>query len=259
MGCGSLVFCFALRAHMQAISQKPALPAYDGFEGSSLSNLWETDRFAPGAVVLQSKIVNSGRQALAITVHSRDVFEAGRHGSADSERAELREARQLVGRENQGYEYSFNMFFPPDFVIVPTRLVIAQWKQYCGSDQAPCSDDSPVLALRYIGGFLSITQDLQGRQVILFRKQTDLRARWTTFVVQARFSAGPTGRIRVWMNEQRVVDFEGVSANPENARTGYADPSHFFFKMGLYRNVMDVPMTVYIDEYRKRELRDDEF
>jgi hypothetical protein len=29
--------------------------------------------------------------------------------------------------------------------------------------------------------------------------------------------------------------------------------------MGLYRNVMPEPMTVYLDEYHKRELRRDEF
>jgi hypothetical protein len=29
--------------------------------------------------------------------------------------------------------------------------------------------------------------------------------------------------------------------------------------MGLYRKLMPQPMTVYIDEYRKRQLRDDEF
>jgi hypothetical protein len=28
--------------------------------------------------------------------------------------------------------------------------------------------------------------------------------------------------------------------------------------MGLYRNVMSEPMTVYIDEYRKRRMRADE-
>ena len=49
------------------------------------------------------------------------------------------------------------MYFPPDFPIVPVRLVIAQWKQDCHG-AAPCDDDSPVLALRYIDGALRITR-----------------------------------------------------------------------------------------------------
>jgi hypothetical protein len=42
------------------------------------------------------------------------------------------------------------MYLPSDFPIVPMRLVVAQWKQYCGGDSLPCSDDSPVLAVRYM-------------------------------------------------------------------------------------------------------------
>jgi hypothetical protein len=43
-----------------------------------------------------------------------------------------------------------------------------------------------------------------------------------------------------------VVDFRGPTAYPENSTTGYRSPSLFYFKMGLYRDLMAEPMTIYI-------------
>jgi len=234
----------------------PAAPidVYDGFEAPTLSPLWETSRFTSGAVEMQSAIVRSGQGAVRITVHSRDTFEAGQNGNADSERDELLEARALTSHEDTPYEFSWSMYLPADFPIVPVRLVVAQWKQYCGSDSTPCSDDSPVLAVRYIGGVLRITQDLAHRQTILYEDKRDLRGRWLDLRVQARFTPQGTGRIRAWLDSKPVVDFTGPTANSETSATGYASPSYFFFKMGLYRNVMPQPMTAYFDEYRKKQL-----
>jgi len=235
------------------------IDVYDGFEAPTLSSLWETSRFTSGAVEMQSAIVRAGHGAVRVTVHSRDTFEAGQSGDADSERDELLEARALTSKENISYEHSWSIYLPPDFPIVPVRLVIAQWKQYCGSDSARCSDDSPVLAVRYIGGVLQITQDLAHKQAVLYEKKTDLRSRWLDLRFQVRFSPSANGRIKGWLDGKQVVDFHGITANAEDTSTGYSSPSHFFFKMGLYRNVMSQPMTIYLDEYRKRQLGADEF
>ena len=80
------------------------------------------------------------------------------------------EARKLTSKENEAYEYSFSMFIPTNFPIVPTRLVIAQWKQYCPKD-GNCSDDSPVLAIRYISGVLKITQDIGKHKRLFFKSR----------------------------------------------------------------------------------------
>jgi hypothetical protein len=247
-------------------AQQPAAAApidvYDGFETPALSDLWETSRFAPGAVEMQSEVVRAGHGAVKITVRPRDEFEAGQNGNADSERDELLEARRFLSQENAGYEFSFSMFFPKDFPIVPTRLVIAQWKQYCHGllekATTPCSDDSPVLALRYISGELRVTQDINKETIMLYREKGEFRGRWLDFRVQARFTPSASGRVKVWLDGKQLVDYTGVTADEENATTGYTSPSVFYFKMGLYRNMMPEPMTVYIDEYRKRQLRDGE-
>jgi hypothetical protein len=239
-----------------ALAQSPPAPLniYDGFESPTLSSLWETSRFTPGAVQIQSAIVRAGHGAVEITVHPNDTFEAGKNGNADSERDELLEARKLTSREGIPYEFSWSMYLPPDFPIVPVRLVVAQWKQYCGSDTAPCNDDSPVLAVRYIGGTLSITQDIDHHHNILYQEQRDLRGHWLDLRFEVLFTPQSKGRVKAWLNDKPVVDWTGVTANTQSEESGYARNGYFYFKMGLYRNVMLQPMSVYLDEYRKRQL-----
>ncbi len=257
LGAGLLLFSAGI-SRVQA-TNTPGIDVYDGFETAKLSKLWDTDRFESGAVTMQTNIVRAGQGAVKITVHTSDKFEAGINGNSDSERDELREAGKLTSKENVNYEQSFGMFIPTNFPIVPTRLVIAQWKQYC-ADGGNCSDDSPVLAIRYISGTLKITQNINSpHETVLYQEKAEFRGRWLDFKFQVRFSPKENGRIKAWLGDQQLVDYQGVTANPENAATGYPSPSRFYFKMGLYRNVMPEPMTIYLDEYRKRELPDDGF
>ena len=244
-----VLFSFAIIGQSQA-----ALDIYDGFETPELSNLWRMDRSETGAVTSETNIVRAGHRAIAITVHARDKFEAGKNGDSDSERDELMEASRLLSKQGANYEQCFSLFFPTNFPIVPVRLVVAQWKQYC-SDGGNCSDDSPVLAIRYISGTLKITQNINSKhETILYQEKREFRGRWLDFKFQVRFSPEGTGRIKAWLGDKMIVDYKGVTADSENAMTSYPNPSYFYFKMGLYRNIMSEPMTIYIDEYRKRQL-----
>ena len=96
---------FAMGFVAAAQTVKP-LDVSDGFEGATLSDLWSTERMAPGAFVLEDQVVLAGKQAVAITVRPGNVFEAGRHGNSDSERAELLEARRLMTDEGESAEGS---------------------------------------------------------------------------------------------------------------------------------------------------------
>ena len=235
----------------------PAIDVYDGFETAGLSKVWSTDRFEPGAVEMQTNIFRAGHGAVKITVRPRDKFETGIKGSKDSERDELLEAKKLTSKENEAYEYSFSMFIPTNFPIVPVRLVIAQWKQNCGGNDN-CSDDSPVVAIRYVSGVLKITHQIGPHQTTLYETREELRNQWLDFKFQIRFSTNENGRIKAWLDNKQIVDYQGVNAYPENEQTGYTHPSRFYFKMGLYRDLMAEPMTIYIDEYRKKKLPDGE-
>lgn len=248
-----LSFAIVLPLIAVVVSRNRRIDVYDGFETAELSRVWETNRLEPGALTMQSNVARAGHGAAKIVVHSRDIFEKGINGSADTERAELTEAESLYAKQDVPYEYSFSMFIPSDFLIVPTRLVIAQWKQECGGNEK-CSDDSPVLAVRYISGVLRITQKTGRMQTTLFETGEDVRGKWTDFRFQNRFSPGASGSVKAWINGKPVVNYAGPTAYAENAGTGYRSPSPFYFKMGLYRDVMAEPMTIYIDEYRKKQL-----
>jgi hypothetical protein len=231
------------------------IDVHDGFETRGLSAIWATDRFEPGAVTMQSQFVRAGKGAAKVVLHSRDKFEAGIQGDKDSERAELAEPERLYSREGVTYEYVFSEMLAADFPIVPVRLVIAQWKQYCHG-HVPCGDDSPVVAVRYISGVLRITRQTSRHQITMYESAVDLRGKWTDFYFKVRFSSKDDGLIQAFVNGAQVAAYRGITAYPESETTGYANPSLFYFKMGLYRDVMLEPMVSYLDEYRKRQLPD---
>jgi hypothetical protein len=230
----------------------PARDVYDGFETATLSKMWDTTRFVPGAVTIQSDIVRAGHGAAKIVVRAKDKYEAGTKGNLPTERAELMEARERVSREGSNYEYSFSLLLPKDFPIVPTRLIIAQWKQYCPGGS--CLYDNPVIAIRYDSGVLKITHKVGPKQATLYQTKEELRNRWLDFRFQIRFSANADGRIKAWLDKGQIVDYTGVNAYPEDKQTGFTNPGWFYFKMGLYRDLMGEPMTIYLDEYGKKAL-----
>ncbi len=247
-----------------AIAQSAPIPnkaptgADDGFEAPALSSIWMTPILVPGSFAIQSEIVRAGHSALRITIHPRDIFRPGLQGDADNERDELVEAYPLTTRENIPYEFSWSMYLSADFPIVPVRLVVAQWWEWCHSNSLPCFNDSPVLAVRYIDGVLLITQDLNHHYNVLYREKRDLRGHWLDLRFQVRFTPQATGFVRTWLDGKQVIDFTGATSNPENPGTGYAPPILLPFRMGLYRNAMSEPMTIYLDEYHKRQLNEAE-
>ena len=232
-------------------SCKAQTNVYDGFESKTLSKIWTTDRMVKNALDFQSAIVRNGHAAAKITLNTGDVFEAGNSKSHGSERDELCEAKDLWAVEGKEYEYGFSLFLPDSFLIVPTRLVIAQWKQKCPHDSA-CSDDSPVMAIRYVSGRLYMTLQTGTQEQVIFQTTEEIRNKWLDFKFKVRFSRLENGAINAWLNEKQIINFKGITSY--STERGYTNASMFYFKMGLYRNVMPEPMTIYIDEYSKKEI-----
>lgn len=220
---------------------------YDGFEGEALSSHWRTDKLAKGAAVIQSEEVRSGHGALRITLHPGDPTPEISAGA--NERDEIQERDAYDAREGEAYAYEFSLLVPRGFPIVPTRLVLAQWKQDDGGGRVAV--DHPLIALRYVGGELSVTIQHADEQRTYFRTREDIRGRWLDFVFHIRHSRGDDGAVRAWMNRRQIVDYRGPTAYSD---LGYPSHPTFYFKMGLYRDDMDEPMTLFIDEYRKRPL-----
>lgn len=225
---------------------------YDGFETPQLNNIWSKDRMVKGALEMQSGILRKGHSAAMITLKTGDVFEAGQGKSKDNERDELQETDRLFSVEGKIYEYQFSLFLPDSFPIVPVRLLIAQWKQYCGGNGL-CSDDSPVLAIRYVSGRLYITLLTDSTTKTVFQTTDEVRNKWLDFKFKVRFSRLDNGLVNnAWLNEKQIISFKGMTCY--TSKKGYGAQSYFYFKTGLYRDLMPEPMTIYIDEYRKKEL-----
>ena len=69
-----------------------------------------------------------------------------------------------------------------------------------------------------------------------------------------RFSRKDDGSVEAYLNEKEIINYKGVTSYSESH--GYASKSRYYFKMGLYRDIMAEPMTIYIDEFRMREILD---
>ncbi len=222
---------------------------YDGFETQDINDIWSSGRFLPKSVEIQSKIVKSGRGAVRITLTQGDQLKEEK--GTELERAELMESPKYVSREGCDYSYSFSMFLPKDFPVVPTRLVIAQWKQYFPNMDSD-RDDSPVIAVRYADGELIINIKVGPKKVVLFSTKEEIRNKWLDFKFEIHFSRNDDGKIYAWLNEKQIIKYNGKIGYTE--KEGFPPGSYYYFKMGLYRDTMAEPMTIYIDEYRKEQL-----
>lgn len=241
-----LIFLFL---SMNAYSQSNRLTEIrDNFESDSLSTLWSNDKFLPGAVEFQSEHIRSGKKAIKITLRGGDQIEEEKESIF--ERAELKELKKLCSQEDSLYAYSFSLFLPEDFPNVKTRLVIAQWKHNCQSGN--CDPDNPVIALRFVSGELCVTLQTGPERRTLYRLSEDVLNKWMDFKFQIRFSRNQNGIINASLNNKTIIDYKGVTAYTENY--GYPYPGKFYFKMGLYRDRMVQPMTIYFDDYQKQQL-----
>ena len=223
---------------------------YDGFESPVLSSHWNKRRMVPEAFRVQSNIVRAGHSAGEITLHAGDRHEDASDSGAASERDELMEEWWLFAHTQRTYRYSFSLYLPADFPIVPTRLVVAQWKQLC--EWSSCRPDNPVLAVRYQNGEMFVTRQDDHKRSILYSTKQEMRGRWLDFRFEARFSQDQDGSIDGWLNGEPIVHYKGPTAY--QPQRGYPVHGSIYFKTGLYRDEMQQPMTMYLDEYRKDEL-----
>lgn len=207
----------------------------DGFEGSSLANFWlpgnyGSGLYVPGAIQLTTNVSRSGSQSVKITIHEGDVAAAGDAGTT-VERDELDSGHYpLMGREAW---YGFSFLIPKNFPIVDQRLVISSCKQ---------SDVSrPLTAERYRNGKHTFTIESQGHKKSYKLPPIPL-GHWVDMVFQSRYATGDDGLAQVWMNGKLVVSYHGPLADPKFKNA-------FYHKIGLYRDRMAQPMTIYYDNY----------
>lgn len=228
----------ALQGANAASKTSPASPIpllFDGFEQGKLADFWLPGDFgsglyAPGAIKISNAYARSGKHSVEITVHEGDVDQAG-DANTRVERAELDSGhRALRGRD---VWYGFSFLVPKGFPIVDTRLVVSSCKQ---------SDVSrPIFAQRFTGGRHSLTVESHGRKKT-YELPDITFDRWVDMIYHVRYSTGKDGLVEVWVNGKRVVDYSGPTAE-SSAKDA------FYNKIGLYRDRMKEPMTMYFDNY----------
>ena len=244
---GAIFLGLVLLSLIAALRTIP-IHVYDGFESSRLSWFrWSSNRFVPGAVAPEQSMVRAGHGALAITVHSGDIYEAASEEGAATERAELMESWWLFSRAGRTYVYSFSLYVPNDLPQTSERLVIAQWKQICWR----CHPDNPVLAIRLEDARLLVTRTHQRGREILYRGNEDVRGRWLDFRFVIKFENGKGGGIDATLDGHDIVHYRG-STLYRSARGYSPRRALIYFKTGLYRDALhEPPWTMYVDEYRK--------
>ncbi|MCA8949050.1 MAG: polysaccharide lyase, partial [Planctomycetes bacterium] len=212
----------------------------DGFESGRLATFWRagdggSGRYAAGAIVVTDACARAGERSARITVREGDVAQRTESG-VPNERAELDSCRHvLLGRD---VWCGFSFLLGEDFPIVDVRLVLSQWKQSGLSG-------SPIVAQRFRAGrhYLTVRDlDTPGER----RERVELPAvapgRWNDMVFHVRFATDSRGLIELWMNGELVASVRGPTA------AAGAEPA-FYHKVGLYRDRMTAPMTLFLDNY----------
>ncbi len=231
--------------------RRTQINVHDDFESPKLNKIWSAKRMERHSFKIQSCHVKTGKSAAEITLRTGDVVETATVRDKASERDELMETYSLFSIEGTKYEYQFSMFLPDSFPIRPVRLIIAQWKQFCPA--CKCSEYSPVLAVRYFSGKLFITLQTDSDRQTLYELNKEIRNCWLDFKFQIRFSRQNDGEVKVFLDDNEIVNYKGKTSYSESCGL-FSKKNRYYFKMGLYRDRMAEPMTIFIDKYQKKEL-----
>lgn len=152
--------------------------------------------------------------------------DCGAHSSwddcaTDRERSELSE-RQKTTKSGDEHWYGWSVYFPADFVdVFPTKVTLGGFRQV---------KSHVIWRFQLVEHGYTLKDHVYGRDrrthpVI---PETELRGRWHRIEVQAKWSHGSDGFLRVWVNGRRKVDYAG--------RTMTADV--VYFKYGVYRSAL---------------------
>lgn len=233
----SLLFILLLAGLLTGCASR--LPYHDSFEQDRINWFWKTFWFVKSTGGVDDAYAFSGDASLRVTVNEGDFRQRGRSGQA-TERSELLERqRHPLGSD---LWYSFAVYVPEDFPIRNRRLVMGQWKQTAIPFYLK---HSPVVAQRFVNGVLSITVSNNSGMETLYQTGGTYRpalvGEWTTFVYHIRFDKGDDGLLEVWMNGEQIVDYRGQLGYVEDFNTTY-------FRLGLYRDQLEQPMTMYFDD-----------
>ena len=251
-----LILIFAtLPALAQTLPARGApIDIYDGFEGIKLSPLWETTRVVSGAAFR----CNPTLLARAMAPYASLCVPAMSSSPAPTatRTANVTNCWKRVGSLP---ERTLRMSTPGACICPRTFpssrcawLLRSGNRTVAGTHPAPTT--APCSPFATSAGFSQSSRPSDAAKKLFSTRRSAICAGIGSTCAFRRALLHRRGRLPLCMDGKQVVDYTGVTANAENGATGYPAPSHYYFKMGLYRDVMSQPMTIYIDEYRKKQL-----
>jgi len=162
------------------------------------------------------------------------VVDKGYKADDDVERSEFQDPIKIPLDKEVWYRLDF--MIPEDFPEVDNRLVLWQLKQEGGNN--------PLLSMRYRDGKLSIKQRFDSNKIVYYQpdEMGRVKGRWMRVVIHARASSSGSGFYDVYLNDRRIIQYTGQTAYEEL-------PGATYFKFGLYRDAVDIPMHMYFDQY----------
>lgn len=138
---------------------------------------------------------------------------------SDRERAQLLQSKP-DNREGKAYRYSVSFFLPSDFVDVsPTNLMLWEVK--------PRGNGKPSAYFGIIDGHLQFdlsnplvtqTDKMNPEKPLIIKRLGSIpRGRWTEIIIDAKWSRGADGILRVYHNKRLVVDHRGPNIDSNSA------------------------------------------
>lgn len=157
----------------------------------------------------------------------------------DRERSEVVQQKpfSVPGKE---YWYSWSIFVPENFVnIYPVKVCMAQFHQ-------EGSAHPPLMFQNGVGGYW-VDPNQMGQKPELLIAEKDFKGKWHDIILQAKWSKGKEGFLRLWVNGE--LKFSRTGAN-------LLQGGDIFFKYGLYRSFLSrkkdqIPnQVIYFDAVR---------
>ncbi len=218
------------------------LEAVDNFDTEQMNPRWDISwRIKPESLLVTDELNPGGKKCLKISVHPGDISEPGDQGIM-TERAEITERPEVRVPSGVDIWYGFNFFIPKDFQVNDNRLVIAQWKS------PSKGGESPVISLRYQEGEL-IGQVMKEDERVKFKYPNVEMGVWNQVMANYLLNDNHEGHCEFVLNGKTFGTYAG-----EMGKKGL--PSHMYYKMGLYRDHVSYPQSMYFDRFRRGESRE---
>ena len=166
----------------------------------------------------------------------------------DRERSELSEQKKTTPVGSEAW-YGWSIYFPADYPnVFPTKVALGQFHQ---------AYSHPVWMFQNGPGGYHLDDHISGtkKQYSLI-SEADLRGRWHTIEVYARWEKDNSGAFQVWVNGEQKVDYRGPTM----------DADIVYFKYGVYRSFLSrykkaqkvnalPPQTVYYSNVKRGKNR----